>query len=485
MLDRPTAGGIALACIATVALGAFLARLPLALDNPFFIGDSGFRMDHANELIVRSGKRFWLPYLQLHIWIAYKLGLPYTVFKVIPCVYFLATLYLLGRLGVRITGTTFGGLLFCLLVQLGFAYQSLVVFLSTNLYQEILEAALFFALLNGGALELRKRPLLVLWGVLGLLTRDTFLIYLAILTVLNARTILRDRTYAITFALLWCVPLSWLWVVRGQYALAFGRLPTWPLEWPLTVDRDGAAVSDLSRSAAGLATAVAANRLFVLLGSIALLAVIGGLRGAIRGGRPENAFRRRFKVFSAVSLTAVYGSIVLFDPWARTFGNSRMVSPLLQHAVVWSLVLYAEVGSWGKRARTAARLMLVGSLIALVSVDGRDWKVGDHSTALALHAEIQRAADAGGGGGRAQACLVNRDYWRAVALFVGPTLYMSRAFLHPHQSITNTRCTLIVSEEERGTLHSGGEAPRAFDLPGDAFWGGRYVVSRPDARPSS
>jgi hypothetical protein len=485
MLDRPIATRFALACIAAVAVGAFLARLPAGLENPFFIGDSGFRMDHANELFVRSGKRFWLPYLQLHIWIAYKLGLPYTVFKVIPCLYFLATLYLLGRLGLRIAGTTIGGMLFCLLVQFAFAYQSLVVFVSTNLYQEILEAALFFALLNGGALELRKKPLLVLWAALGLLTRDTFLIYLATVTVLNGRTILRDRIYTITFALLWCVPLSWLWLVRDQYTRAFGRVPKFPLEWPLTVDREGAAIADLSRSAAGLFTAVAANRLFVLLGVMALLATMGGLRRAIRDGRSENAFRCRFKVFSAVSLTAVYGAIVLFDPWARTFGNSRMVSPLLQHAVVWSLVLYAEVGSWGKRARTAARLMLVGGLIALVSVDARDWKVGDHSTALALHAEIQRAADAWGGGGRAQACLVNRDYWRAVALFVGPTLYMSRTFLRPNQSIAHTRCTLIVREERSATVHAGGGPSWPFDLPGDAFWGGRYVVSRPDARPSS
>lgn len=176
--------------LAAIALLLSLLRTPFIISNPFFTGDSGYRMMYASDLIVCMQNRCWLPFLQAHILLFYKLKLPYCVFKFIPCFYFFLALLFLGKLAYEIGGKNRSAFYFSLLLMFCFAYQQNITFLSVNLYQEMLEIALFYILLYSGALDLRKSKLLLAVAGIALLTRDTFLVYLFAITLLNYKKII-------------------------------------------------------------------------------------------------------------------------------------------------------------------------------------------------------------------------------------------------------------------------------------------------------
>ena len=74
-----------------------------------------------------------------------------------------------------------------------FGLNPLVQGLSVALYQEMLGIALFYLLLVGGVLEGRRSPLLWLAAAAALVNRDTFWIYLLVVSALNWRSIFHQR----------------------------------------------------------------------------------------------------------------------------------------------------------------------------------------------------------------------------------------------------------------------------------------------------
>ena len=95
---------LAISCILLLALVLFADRVWVALDNPFFRGDAGHRMNHSDLPVVHLGRRLWLPFLQLHIWLLKLLGTPFGYFKLVPACYFLAAVSALGAFTYRTLG---------------------------------------------------------------------------------------------------------------------------------------------------------------------------------------------------------------------------------------------------------------------------------------------------------------------------------------------------------------------------------------------
>ena len=198
---------LALSAIALVALALFVHKVSLALGNPFFGGDAGHRVQFAWAPVAPLASRIWLPFLQLHIFAVYHAHLPVAALTLIPCFYFFLAVLCLGLVSWRFTGSTRGGLVFTLLLMGGFAYQEVVPSASVQLYQEILGSFFFFFLLHAGALELRKSKILLVAVWAALITRETFWIYLFVVTALHAKRILADRALRLAFLSFWTVPV--------------------------------------------------------------------------------------------------------------------------------------------------------------------------------------------------------------------------------------------------------------------------------------
>jgi hypothetical protein len=198
-------------CLVLTAVLLFILNLSSILNNPFFPGDSGNRLDHAGSIIMTVGKHVWLPFLQMHIWALYKCGAPYWVFKLIPVIYSLIATLFLGLLAYRILYKKYWALLFSMILMVCFSFQHVIKFLSLNLYQEILETALLYVLLYLGALNLEKKWSLLIIATLALFTRETCFFYLLVITVINHKKIISDGKYLCSFLWLWSIPVFWLY----------------------------------------------------------------------------------------------------------------------------------------------------------------------------------------------------------------------------------------------------------------------------------
>lgn len=440
----------ALGCIILLALALFLWKASIATRQPFFTGDAGHRMNNAHRVLARLGNRVWLPYLQAHVWTFYRLRLPYESYQVIPCFYFFLAVLMLGLLGYRIIGRTYLGLLFTLAVMLCFAQQQQVASLSVRLYQEITGIALFYALLYAGALELPKRPLLLLIAGAALLARDTFWIYLLSLTLLNRKAILSGRSYRVSFLILWAIPVLWLLAAPLGYLVHEGRLPAFPLEWPVGINREGGpAVTHISTTLRSLWAAVSSSRVVYLLAAVALAWVVNGLhgrRGARAPGAQAEEFVSRFKGFSLLSLTIVYGLIVAFDPWQSTFGNPRMAVPLLEHVFIWMLIAIAATFSYRGAFRYLATAILLAGLLLGVDTQIGAWVPQRSPLSESIYPEIGRLARESSPGAKPVVCFGGgEDYFATLRRFLAPTLYAQRRFLPRDTGTVPQECSLLIS----------------------------------------
>jgi len=457
-----------------VAAALALMRVPLALSDPTFIGDSGWRLDHASE-IGRLGLRTWLPFLQAHIWVLYQLRLPAVLFKLIPCLYYFLALVFLGRITWRLSGGGRSGLALSVFLMFCFGHQRIVLFLSTNLYQEIVVVALFYALLYFGALDLHRSGLVVFLMALALLTREIFVIYLAVVTVLNLSRILRDRRVLAAFLALWAVPTLWYGSVPLRYLAVSGRLPSFPLEWPLMINKgaSGLAFASPLSSASSLGIAMIRNG-----GIPFLLVAVAAAWGSVvlcrrspassSGGSPVLHWRR-FRVFSLISLALVYALVVLFDPWEATFGNPRMSLPLTEHLFVWIVLLYtAAAGCSGLVARFARGAVVAALLLSVVFQllvrPVRWFPDGTHREVRQAHVDIREVVASSGPDVQPEICIVG-DYFDSVTLFIAPILYDRRRWVDLDTEMPAT-CNVIIAPADHDGLRACGAPRSVFELDG-------------------
>ena len=442
---------IAIGIIALVAVALFVHKASLAVGDPFFAGDAGHRMNYAGSPVAPMDNRVWLPALQTHICAFYYAHLPIPAFKLISPSYLFIAVFILGWFAYRYTGETYTSLGVALLLMVCFAFQHIMTFLSTHLYQEMMAAALLFSLLWGGALELRKSRWLLLAGCAAMLTRDTFWIYLFVLTALNLKTILHDSKLRLSFLLLWAIPALWLLSIPVAYLLFLGRPPELPMEWPLMVNKsNNAAIASLGASARGLLNSLIRGQVFPILAGVGVAWLIGRLwqQPSSDASGKTDSFLARFAPFSLLSLGIIYTLIFLFDPWQIAGGSMRVGAPLIAHAFVWVMILFKISAGYRPRWRALARVALAAGMIIVVDTRAESWIPTDYSQDRRAHAEIKAIIDEVGRDHTPMVCFAGQRYFKATEYFLAPSFRAKKWVKGPDADVAGRGCEVFIVPQE-------------------------------------
>ena len=454
--------------------------VPASVFEPFAAGDTSHRLHMAQYPVVRMDNRIWLPILQMHIWVLYLLKAPLFAFKLIPNFYYFAAVVLAGMLAFTHAGKDRAALVFAILFAFCFARQQVVLSLGTKLMQETIGLPMFLMLILGGALELRKNAWLVILAACALMTRDDFWIYLAVVSILNWRKILSDRSYVLSFLALWAVPVAWLLMIPLVYWLLDGRLPEFPTEWPLGINKSGnESVSSLSTAWSSLWLSLRRTGLVYL--PPALLAVWLAIEIWISPTRRQPVRREtlnlRFMPFSLVSLGIIYGLTIVFDPYQATYGDWRMSLPLAMHGAVWVVILSAQVSP----ERRYARFVVMAVLLLLLTPSTKTgemllpWRnyAPVQQVQREIETELQQALDPD----NALVCIVDERYFIALHRLLPATFYFKRTMvLQERHSRLATCSALLVRTGSHFRLTRGFKAYRSYTIDGieyTLFWPGR------------
>lgn len=456
---------IGVLCILLLALLVFGFSAWTSVHDPFFSGDAGARMHGARLPVVRIGNRIWLPMLQAHISVLYRLHLPYYAFKVIPSFYLSVAAFFLGLVTWRLSGYSRAGFAFALALMFCFAHQRLVQWLGLNLYQEILELAFFFLLLwavlhwTGGGIRIRAAAWVLPFAAAALLIRESFWIYLFTTTLLFWRQILARKKYRYAFLCLWAVPVLWLSSIPFSYLLLDGRFPAFPVEWPLGINKAGNnAVSSFAASWHSLYGSLSRSGAFYLVAGAAL----AWAAGRAPRGKPHDALLRNFGMFSLLSLGMVYGLILVFHPWEATSGSPRMAAPLLAQGFLWAGLLFAWTSFYPAGRKLLARGALVAAMVLSMDLNVRSWVPQDNSQAERDHAGIEHLAKATAGDRKPNVCFLGIEYFTALHRFITPTLYASRRFPRRQGQATPAACDLVITPQN-ATLVPGNDFAKYKD----------------------
>lgn len=74
----------------------FAMQANLTLHKVTFGGDAGYRIAHADSIVVAIGQRTWLPALQAHIWALHRADAPLWAYRLIGPFYFAIAVFALG-----------------------------------------------------------------------------------------------------------------------------------------------------------------------------------------------------------------------------------------------------------------------------------------------------------------------------------------------------------------------------------------------------
>jgi hypothetical protein len=439
-----------------MALASRLAPLAVALllagayaDSflrPTFAGDQGSRLDHADKIIVHAGARLWLPLLQLHIHALYLLHAPIFAYQLVPYAYTVASLFLLAALCRAAVPDEREALIATLLLMVAFAGSSFN-WLGRSLYQETLVLPLFLGLIYLHYFAPRRRLVFVLLLAAGMLTREIFWIWWLVYVVLHWRSRLRDGAFRAGLLGIGLIPVCWLFATQQSPLLA-RNTPE------VTTHLTG-----LGDRAAALAGVVVSEFFLV---AICCFAAVFAFTRAARG-----LSFRSYHIFSLVSLAALYGYILLFDPWYATPGNTRALVPLFAHLLFWGVLAWRDAARVSGRIRLASRALaavailsmlkltaIAGVLVGTSETRATSWEPlhlasslaprEDWRAALRRVTEPRRAAK----GAPLEIAFVGLTRPEYVKLWVAPFLYDSRARVGADQ-IPPTADVLIVAEGTR------------------------------------
>ena len=463
----------ALLCFFILAAAMTTLIVPGVIADPFFGGDEAHRMHMAQYPVIRLDNRVWLPMLQMHIWGIYQFRPPLYVFNLIPVFYYFAAIVLVGMLAFSQSGRDRSGLVFSLALAFCFSRQEMIMSLGMSLMQEIIGVALFLMLLQAGALELRKKWWLFLIVVLALLTRDDFWIYLFVVSLLNWRKILSDRNYTYSFFAIWAVPAFWLLMIPFGYWFVDGRFPDFPTEWPLGINKDAnEGVSDLHASLASLRLSLARTGIgYFVAGLLALWGVLQAYR-LIKGKHivPAGNLGEVFKPFSLASLGVIYALIILFDPFQATPGATRMSFPLLVHAFVWAIVLFAEVCASHRAMRYVAVVLIFSGLAMSLKVEPFLLHAQDYTQVNRVYQEIKDDLDLLVPDQQAPVCIIDKEYFSALRMLLPPMFYRKLIMLAQTKNQNPDDCAVIFIPAGNGQLAGAGlRAYKDYLIDGYAY----------------
>ncbi len=409
------------------------------LNYPYFVGDSGFRLDHAARIICIWGNRVWLPFLQIHVWALYKCGAPYWAFNFIPILYSLISTLFLGLLIYRILRGTGERLFISVVMMICFSFQPDIKILSLNLYQEVLETAFFYILLYQGMLNLEKKWSLLIIASLALLTRETSFVYLSVITMMNFKRIIRDKDYLRSFCFFWSIPLIWF----GYCLSRLRRLPSWP--W--FINTVGPIGKGHPNSFSNLFTALhSSGVLFFTVAVILMGLLIFYWSKRIKGpGIELESFEAKFMAFSLSSLVIIYSAYLLFDPWQRTFGNERMVMPLLPHVFIWAGIFYKKIDGFPARIAVLLKVLLIACLFSMIVGHKMINRTRPTKGTLCFYYTMQGLGEKYKAPDKPMVCFIGNNYWKLVERFVGPTLYMDRRYVLRNKTFAFEKCDMVIA----------------------------------------
>ena len=418
-------------CLALTAILLFIFNLSSILNNPFFIGDSGFRLDHAGRIMLWS-QHVWMPFLQMHIWALYKCGAPYWAFKLIPAVYFMIATLFLGLLTYRILHKGFWGLLFSIFLMIFFSFQPEVRFLGLNLYQEIIETALFYILLYLGALNLKKKWSLLIIATFALLTRDTFSLYLLVITVINYKKIILDTKYFCSFFWLWLIPIIW-------YGFCLFKMK-------LISSAAKIHLNGLSSFSSALQSSGTLYFVVALAGMAFFIFLFFRWNKSLEF--KQEGFETDFKIFSLFSLVIIYGLYMLFDPWQCTFGNGRMMMPLLPHMFIWAGIIYKNIDECPVKWQILLRIILISGVVSMIGGPKKGNDDRSHNEIARFCYSMQDLRKNYYSIDKPMVCIIGKDYYDIIEPFIAPTLYTSREYILPKDILSFETCDMVIAPSQ-------------------------------------
>jgi hypothetical protein len=352
---------------------------------PSFTGDQGIRLDGAAQLVVGPRRRVWLPFLQLHVHLLYLAGAPLAAYVLVPFAYTVLTLFLLAALCRAALPDEREALVAGAVLLVAFA-GSAFHWLGRSLYQEVIVLPIFLALIYLHYFSPGRRWLFLALLAVGMLTREIFWVWWGVFLALGWRERLQPPGFRAAVAALGAIPLVWLLATRQSPALA--RHPA----------EQGGLLDGLGGRAAILGRLVLSES-FLL--AMVCLAIVFGAALAARGRRGLSL--PSYHVFSLVSLAAIYGYILLFDPWRTTPGNARAMAPLYAHLLFWAVLAWRDASLLPGRARVAGRLIASIGILTMLKIHG----IAGFAGPTALRAALSRAPIEPRSGAAA------REAWRA------------------------------------------------------------------------
>ncbi len=292
------------------------------------------------------------------------------------------------------------------------------------------------------------------------MARETFWIYLFVVSLLNWKKIFSDRTYVFAFVLLWAVPVLWLLMIPFGHWWVDGRFPDFPTQWPLGINKtDNQAVTDLSTTLSSLWWSL--TRTKVIYFAVSVVVLWGALKASWfikdKPNSPVDDFASSFIPFSLVSLGIIYALFILFDPFQATYGDGRMSAPLLIHSLVWSIVLFSQASAGQWAMKSLAMVVIVLGISPSIVLDRWEWKPNDYSEIKLVHQEMEEDLKRLAPDRQAPICINDDGYFEALRRLVTPTLYRNRIMVLQDRNASLQRCDVV-------------SAPTDSEfLPGDGF----------------
>lgn len=401
-----------------------------ALVNPQFGGDAATRLDQADTLIIANPWRAYLPWVQTHVFLLWKLHAPLWAYPAISAFYVLVFLIAINRTYRTVSGdrriASAPSLVFSLAMFLFLSIAHLR-FLSFDIYQEIPCLAVLALVFMR---EAEGKPSWLFWFV-GMLVREYVWVFWACYLVLIAR---RRRITTRSFSaitLISLIPIVWrVW---------FGAIT---LPGPLVDGKYDIGLATVVNVLDRLDTIMRVQKIWPLVTLTAGAAVLN-LFFQIGSQRPSRA-ATFLNVFStAAFITMAY--IVLIDPQRVTPHNPRQVFPVLMAVPYAILYLISKSRDVSRPLRLLGCAVMIGCLILPASFSGRL----PTNPRLAFYGEISESADKSEKEGR-PVCVSGLDYWEQYMRFlVGPLRHARRVFLRA-QPPPDGACSLVIGQAEDG-----------------------------------
>jgi len=290
---------------------------------------------------------------------------------------------------------------------------------------------------------LRKSKLLLFIASIALFVRETFWVYLFVLTLLNFKKIQSEKIYKFSFIWLWSLMLGWFFMVPYLSFIKFAQSP----RWPLMINTESKSIANFLDSFKSLNQALASGRvIFIVLGLIIIWAFKRlYLRDSKTIDSQEKTFSSKFKIFSLTSTAMLYLYIILFNPYEYTPGNPRMIIPLVSHLFIWVILFFKESFSYPRSFKIICRIILVLSLLIITRWGTRNWVVKDYSNDIKAYSEIQTMARSISKTPKPKACIYGISFWKAIDNFVAPTLYMQKTIVDNQKDQLPDSCDIVIT----------------------------------------